>query len=347
MNAAEWRAYEEMLQSDEPTEVKAASRVALRRIADIVAEQRVPRWLLRKILEASVLAVLAGPRGTFKSFIALHWAMQAAIDGRCVVILSAEGAGLDRRVDAWMREHAPSVELRGLNVLAIERQLNLASAEILNELREDIRTAGISPDLILIDTYSKYAMGIDENDNAEVALFLAMLSGGLRDEFDATVLLVAHSGHGDAKRPRGASVLMANPDAEYIVERPDPRGMTVTVTRERFKDCESLPPLAYEAHVVDLGRTDDQGESIASLVLNDTDAPAPPSPTLRGKAQRQLLAALRERTRDVPGQIWSLDEMRRVGRELGLHKNSARAAVEVIAFSPFMTPTVGGYKLND
>ncbi len=40
---------------------------------------------------------------------------------------------------------------------------------------------------------------------------------------------------------------MANPDAEYIVERPDPQGMTATVTRERFKDCAPLPPLAYRA----------------------------------------------------------------------------------------------------
>ena len=35
---------------------------------------------------------------------------------------------------------------------------------------------------------------------------------------------------------------MANPDAEYIVDRPDPNGMTVTISRDRFKDGPALPP---------------------------------------------------------------------------------------------------------
>ena len=29
------------------------------------------------------------------------------IDARTVAILSGEGAGLDRRIDTWMRTHAP------------------------------------------------------------------------------------------------------------------------------------------------------------------------------------------------------------------------------------------------
>ena len=65
---------------------------------------------------------------------------------------------------------------------------------------------------------------------------------------------------------------------------------------------------------------------------------------LRGKAQRQLLSALRARE---PGSIWTPDEMRRIGREAGMHKSTARAAVEALAFSPFMTATVGGYRLNE
>jgi hypothetical protein len=115
--------------------------------------------------------------------------MLAALEGRCIVILSAEGAGLDRRVDAWMRVHAADADLRNLSVLALERQLKLNSADVLTELGEAIKGAGVKPDLILVDTYSKYAMGIDENDNAEVALFLGMLSGGLRDEYGATMLV--------------------------------------------------------------------------------------------------------------------------------------------------------------
>ncbi len=93
---------------------EAKPRVVFRRAHDIVAEKRETTWLLHKILEAKVLAVLAGPRGTFKSFIALDWLMRIALQGHTVAILSGEGAGLDRRIDAWMRTHAPDVDLETL-----------------------------------------------------------------------------------------------------------------------------------------------------------------------------------------------------------------------------------------
>lgn len=41
----------------------AATRpVVLRHVADIVAEQREPDWLIHKVLERNVLAILAGDR---------------------------------------------------------------------------------------------------------------------------------------------------------------------------------------------------------------------------------------------------------------------------------------------
>ncbi len=122
-------------------------------------------------------------------------------------------------------------------------------------------------DLIVIDTFSKFVGGLDENSNADVAGFLSNISALMRDKLGATVLIVAHAGHSDASRPRGASALMANPDAEYIVDRPVETGMSVSVTRERYKDSASLAPLAYEAKEIDLNRMDRYGESVSSLVM--------------------------------------------------------------------------------
>ncbi len=92
-------------------------RVLFRHAHEIVAEKRETTWLLHKILEACVLAVIAGARGTFKSFIALDWLMRIAMQGYTVAILSGEGAGLDRRIDAWMRTHAPDIDLATLSIL--------------------------------------------------------------------------------------------------------------------------------------------------------------------------------------------------------------------------------------
>jgi hypothetical protein len=241
------------------------------------------------------------------------------------------------------------VDLRTLKVLVLERALNLSATAVLDDLRRTIDTTGIKPGLIVVDTFSKYAAGLDENDNAEVAAFLSALVTGLRDYYAATVLLVAHSGHGDSKRPRGASVLMANPDAEYIVQRPDPVELSCTVTRERYKDAPALPPLAYAAQVVDLGRRDGRGRAVTSLALHSTDVPpvadSARQTELRGKAQRQLLGALRANAVDGAG-IWTLADIREIGRKGGMHKNTARAASEALTFTPHLIATVGGWRLS-
>lgn len=324
-------------------------RLTLRSIGEIVAERREATWLIHNVLEANVLAVLAGPRASFKSFIALDWAMRIAAAGNPVVILSGEGAGLGRRAEAWVQEHGNGRTLDELRLLALESVANLNAESDMGSLQQGIDEAGIRPALIIVDTFSKFSAGLDENSNQEVAEYLSKLTIGLRERYSATVLLVAHSGHGDSKRPRGASALMANPDAEYIVERPDVQAMVVNVTRERFKDTASMAPVAYEATEVDLGRADKYGERVKSLVMRETAAAGRKEREAmpQGKAQRQLLTALRERQKGSDSEmIWSLPDLRQIGREAAMSKTTAHAAAEALAFSPFMTGTVGGYKLS-
>jgi len=56
-------------------EKSARPPIEFRHLADIVAENREPAWLIHNIIEREVLAILAGPRSTFKSFVAFHWLM--------------------------------------------------------------------------------------------------------------------------------------------------------------------------------------------------------------------------------------------------------------------------------
>jgi hypothetical protein len=327
--------------------LEAPPSIELRHIADVVEEHRECEWLkgLHKILECCVIAILAGFRDTLKSFIATHWAMIAAISGESVVILSGEGGGLGRRVEAWMKEFAPAKKLRDLNVLALERPVRLNAIEVMSWLVAVIDAAGISPTLILIDTLSKFTPGMKENAAEEVAAFLHLLSTMLRERYGCTILLVAHAGHGDAKRPRGSSVLMANPDAEFIAERPDSTAMAVTVSRERFKDSAALPALAYRAEVVNLGRLDRYAEPVTSLVLHDAELP-PIRPMLSGKNQKALLAELERRAAapDCVG-IWTEGELRQIGRNLGMGASSARDAVIGLRQLGYFTATIGGSRL--
>jgi hypothetical protein len=323
----------------------AASKVVLRHAHEIVAEKRETTWLIHKVIEAGVLAVVAGARGTFKSFIALDWAMRAALEGRTVVILSGEGAGLDRRIDAWMRTHAPDVDLETLSILALERPLNLSLAADMQGLAQALEILPEAPAMVVVDTFSKFSAGIDENDNSEVAQYLSLLSQNIRDAFHATVVLVVHSGHGDTARPRGASSLMSNPDAEYIVQR-NPSEMIVTVTRERFKDGSALPPLAYDAKVVNLGRCDQYGEPVTSLALHSTDAP--PAPTkAAGKNQQKAMFALKEWTRANADKanISSID-IKAILKTQGLDRFRQREAQTYLVNIRVLTPSIGGYTID-
>lgn len=257
-------------------------------IKDILARKSRTSWLpgLKDILERLVLALLVAQRNTFKSFIALEWAMRGAVAGCGVVVLSGEGGGLDRRIDAWMRTHGAGVDIGTLKFVALEKPVNLNDAQVLTFVTERIRELGWPLDLFVVDTLSKFTPGLEENDNTENAKFLTMLSDAIRYQFDATVLLVAHAGHDNPGRPRGASTLMANPDAEYVVER---REMFVKVTRERLKDSPSLPPLAYQGKPVDLGRVDENMRPITSLAFTLTNAEALPA-TFKPLGGNQKLA---------------------------------------------------------
>ena len=334
-----------------PGQPSVGFTVQLRHVADIVDENREPEWLLHRILEAKVVAVLAGPRASFKSFIALDWAMRVALDETPVAILSGEGGGLGRRVKAWMQTFGGGRNLRELPVLALERPLNLNREEEMSLLVQAIDSAGIRPALVVIDTLSKFSAGMDENSNQEVAAYLSQVSRYLRERYEATVLIVAHSGHGDADRPRGASALMANPDAEYIVKRATQPPTHVEVTRQRFKDTGELPNLAYEAEVIDLGAADRYGERLTSLIMREAAASAERPITAQlpqGKAKRTLLLALRERQkRSETTLVWTIEELRAIGRECGLSRQSVHDAVENLVLSPFLTATVGGSKLAE
>lgn len=319
--------------------------VVLRHISEIVAEQREPEWLVDDVIEANVLAVLAGPRSTFKSFVALDWSMRIALSGRAVVILSGEGAGLDRRVDAWMRTHCPTRAIEKMPVYALERAMNLNQDVDMVLLKGAIERIGQTPCLVVVDTFSKFSAGLDENDNGEVSTYLARLSVAIREAFGASVLLVAHSGHTDSARPRGASALMANPDAEYIITRPAPTGMQITVSRERFKDCPSLEPMGYEAQVVDLGRLDKRGRAVTSLALISAE-PVIVTPSKRGGAnQERALVALREFHRANP-EVRFLSSMDLFALLKAQGIGDRRRRPEVISYlvtTGILTNSVGGH----
>lgn len=255
-----------------PDPVGTASVTLAEPLVDVLRNATLPRWLLRDRLERGVIALMAGPRGSYKSFIATDWGMEVAMSGQPVYTLSAEGADYDRRARAWLKEKGGGRAASTIPMYVAQRRISLNDHDNIELVRQDCVRLGIRPALFILDTFSKLSGGLDENSNTEVKQFIGMLDNGLKRSFDATVLLIAHTGHTDKGRARGASALEADTDAAYIVSRNEAL-RNVSVTRQRFKSSPELENLWLEPKVVDLGYADGEGQPVTSLVVVSAERP--------------------------------------------------------------------------
>lgn len=333
-----------ILDAKEPKE-PPAPRIVLRTAAEIMRDTKETDWLIDDVIERKVSALMVGARGSLKSFVALHWLMQCAVEGKGVVALSAEGDGLGRRMDAWHKTFSPAVDMEDLKLVAYERSISLVLDDVRTELSQAIEKIGWAPEVLLIDTLSKYSAGLDENENSEARDFLDALAQSFTHVFGCTILLVGHTGYAASDRLRGASSFGANTDAEYIVTRASPLEFVCKVTRERFKDSPPLEPLAYKGEVVDLGRQDKRGRQVTSLIMRGTDVP-PPKVRGNGANQTAMTIALREWAAAHPSsEVIPSDELNALTKRQGINRKRKLEIITWLVNAGALLPSVGGHKV--
>ena len=215
------------------------------------------RWLVQGILLEDSIAAIFGAPESFKSFLAVDWAMSIAADrpwhGRSVLpggvlYIAAEGArGLAKRVRAWKAEHRHSDDVpfrlmhNELN-LTREKDAKAFAASVVNEL------GPLS--LIVIDTLNQTAAGADENSAMDMGRYVASMKL-LRDMTGATIVVVHHSGKDRDKGLRGSSALLGGFDTTVEVVRPDPNGMGIIVRVQKQKDEERDPQMRFNLEKVE------------------------------------------------------------------------------------------------
>lgn len=339
------------VQMPRPRGETVSAPIVFRPILELIATPTQVNWLLPDLIAEGTIVLVAGKRGSFKSFIVLHWLMKLAIKQVPVFLISAEGAGLGRRVEAWLKAYAPNVDPATLPFRAHEQRVDFNDAGSLIAVRAAIDASGLVPKVLVIDTFSKNSGSLDENSNSEVKAFLGRLDTGLRTPLKLTVILVAHTGHSDPTRVRGASAIEADTDTFLLVKRKGQERI-VTVDRNRFKDAPEMPPIKYHADEVNLGRDDSEGKPITSLVMLEGSEETCGTVTRsapKGKAQQEILEVLVKRQAEVESPlIWTIEDMRKIGRNLlGQHKSTALYAVKGLVGSEFLTSAVDGYQLAD
>jgi hypothetical protein len=211
-----------------------------------------PRPLIEGVLDHRTMTIMAGKFGTYKTFLALDWAAcvatgtpwagHAVPEALPVVYVAAEGVGsFDRRLAAWGAGHEVAQRTKG--ALTIHGgPVNVMKNEAMSELVQTIKAKDAK--LLVVDTFSRCAPGLEENEATKVAAALERLFA-VRDILDIAVLVLHHTGH-QGLRARGSSVLDDNADASWVIklngENNEDRGPDNprTLEHRKSKDGELL-----------------------------------------------------------------------------------------------------------
>lgn len=228
------------------------------------------RWLVKAVVPDDALGMLFGASGTYKSFTALDLALHVSLgrpwmgrktrQGPVVYIAAEGGAGIYRRIAAWCSRHA--CELPD-NFYVCTVPLVLSHSEHVEFITEQISKLPEVPALVVVDTLAQTFSG-DENSASDIGAYLRGLNT-MRAALHCALLVIHHSGHSAAERPRGSSALTANVDFLLGAFKPDGTEHVARIEVVKQKDGERLPSQTFSLERIVLG-ADEDGDEISSLV---------------------------------------------------------------------------------
>lgn len=214
-----------------PADVLRARLLTTKQLADIPK----PEPLADGLLYLDSLAMIYGPSGVGKSFVAIDLAMHVAssrewwhscrLTDAAVLYVAAEGAsGVRLRTDAWSAHHdtEDSVQWLPLPVNVFDPQWSDALAEV---------AADIEAKFVIVDTLARSTVGARENDAADMGVVVDHLDR-IRLATGACVLNVHHAGKDVTAGARGSTALKAAMDTELEISGSVER-MRLKVTKQK------------------------------------------------------------------------------------------------------------------
>jgi AAA domain len=228
-----------------------------------------PEPLVDNVLDRGTTALIYGPYGSCKTFLALDlaasvatgrpWQARETLQQRVLYIAAEGAAGLKVRVDAWEIGWQRDIPDGALDVYP--HPVNLTSAAELAELTALLNWSD-GYGLVVIDTLSRCMVGADENSAKDCGAVVDALTV-LRDHTPDKrgVIMGLHHPGKDGRTFRGSSVFEAGADTVHRVARD---GLMIDFVREKRRDG----PL-QDAHRFKLDKIDvDPDAGLTSVVLS-------------------------------------------------------------------------------
>jgi KaiC/GvpD/RAD55 family RecA-like ATPase len=217
-------------------------------------------YLIAGVLPEHSFCVLYGEPGCGKTFVALSMALQCASGapwlGRPtrraqVLYVAAEGGfGMKYRLRAYRLRSSVEPD----SMLFCVEAIQIADEGQIESLQQELTDANFRPDLIVVDTLARVAVGRDENSARDMGEIVAAAEA-LRRSFDASILLIHHT-RKDGGSERGSSALRGA--ADVMIECKSTQFVNiVTLTSSKMKDDEPFADIEIGLEKVDVshGRT--------------------------------------------------------------------------------------------
>lgn len=210
---------------------------------ELIREPAPVRWIIDGWLQQQGVAMIHGPSGVGKSYLALDWSLRIATGGRdwarravtggTVAYLAGEGhGGLRGRIAGWLSVAKPDGPVN-LHVAQVVRPLDTEAG--LSMVQRGLDRLE-SVDLVVFDTVNRWMLGNDQDSQA-VGAFLRNCTN-IVNEFGCSVLLVHHTGvsRDSQDRPRGSGAWRAGLENEIGVQ-PEKGGL-IKITPLKSRDSE-------------------------------------------------------------------------------------------------------------
>lgn len=194
-----------------------------------------PKPLIRGKLNLNSSAWIAGPPGSYKTFLALDYGLNVstgqAAGGGYVLYVAGEGvSGLWQRVDAW--SHANNkVPIDYMRFLPRAIPVTHSDWYHLCDLAHDMKAT-----MVILDTQARMAGGLDENSVPDMGRYITGVDA-LKEATGACVLSIHHSSKGGSAL-RGSSAVQGAADTIISIEA---RDGVVGVHNLKQKDMEPFP----------------------------------------------------------------------------------------------------------
>lgn len=236
-----------------------------------LAKQKPGPYLVKGLLQRASHAVVFGPPGEGKTFVALdisyHVAAGKEWQGRKVhagpvIYLAYEGiGGMVMRAAALVRQYGDG----DVPLYIAGADYDLREQAGRHALRDDMAQLPEKPVLVVIDTLARALKGGDENSAQDMGA-LNDAVGALIAATGACVMLIHHSGKNKASGARGSSALKGAIDTEIEVDN------RLIQTRKQ-RDLEPAAPLGFALKPIQVA-VDEDGDPVMSCVVEPSAAVA-------------------------------------------------------------------------